>query len=143
MKPLAPPLFAVNSRFYLRSGWWGRLCALPTLAAFAFLIDLSIAGHAVAGVTYTYDKVGQLICVNNGAGGERGYKYDEVGNLLEITATCAAAIQAASSLQSLNTGQTSAQIQAEINGTGAAVDLPQSNGSRDATEAPGDSLIEQ
>jgi|GEM_PF-5152492 len=84
----------------------GRLLGhLPSFAALLLAaLVVSAAVPARAAVSYSYDLNGRLICVDNGAGAQRGFVYDPFGNLLQIVASCSgaqAAIQAAVPSQEL------------------------------------------
>ena len=63
---------------------------------------------AWADVSYSYDSAGWITCVDNGAGAQRGYCWDPVGNLYAITNPCNACPPPPAGAAALSSGTPSA-----------------------------------
>ncbi len=71
---------------------------------------------ARADIGYGYDADGELVCVTDASGNQRGFQYDQVGNLVQILSSCSglgmvsgAGMQAAPNAN-LTTGATTSPV---------------------------------
>jgi YD repeat-containing protein len=76
--------------------------------------------RAGAAVTYGYDANGELVCVTDAAGNQRGFKYDQVGNLLQLLSTCTGLGMVSGAAASLvpDTGEVATEMDATPAGDG-------------------------